>query len=149
VYAAANISGTSIKPVHTASAWACVIAALMAFDLRFQWGKDTVLPSMLLDANCFMFDVLAGPLNSYLQASLLSSCLPSLLLPGGHLNPAVTCSTLLAGFYPLLHSLIYIALQICGSIVGALLVVGLMPNTYVGMGDGAPGELLAVVALNL
>lgn len=57
------------------------------------------------------------------------------------MNPAVTFSTLLAGFYPLLHSLIYIALQICGAMVGALLVVGLMPKTYIGMGDGAPGEL--------
>jgi glycerol uptake facilitator-like aquaporin len=54
-------------------------------------------------------------------------------ISGGHLNPVVTCSTLLAGFYPLLHSLTYIALQICGGMVGALLVVGLMPQTYIGI----------------
>lgn len=31
---------------------------------------------------------------------------------GGHLNPAVTFSTLICGFYPVLHSLLYIALQV-------------------------------------
>jgi glycerol uptake facilitator-like aquaporin len=33
-------------------------------------------------------------------------------ISGGHLNPAVTFSTLICGFYPLLHSLLYIALQV-------------------------------------
>jgi hypothetical protein len=31
---------------------------------------------------------------------------------GGHLNPAVTFSCLLCGFYPVLHSILYIALQV-------------------------------------
>ena len=31
---------------------------------------------------------------------------------GGHLNPAVTFSTLICGFYPLLHSILYIILQV-------------------------------------
>lgn len=31
-------------------------------------------------------------------------------------------------------------MQVSGAIIGALLVAGLMPNTYVGMGDGAPGR---------
>jgi glycerol uptake facilitator-like aquaporin len=61
-------------------------------------------------------------------------------ISGGHLNPAVTFSTLICGFYPVLHSILYIALQIVGAIFGALLVSGLMPKTHIGMGDGAPGE---------
>jgi len=68
------------------------------------------------------------------------------VLAGGHLNPAVTFSTLICGFYPLLHSILYIALQIAGAILGSLLVAGLIPDTYVGMGDGAPGELRPVMA---
>eukprot|EP00878_Enallax_costatus_P000143 GHUV01000186.1.p1 GENE.GHUV01000186.1~~GHUV01000186.1.p1 ORF type:complete len:303 (+),score=50.80 GHUV01000186.1:123-1031(+) len=60
-------------------------------------------------------------------------------ISGGHLNPAVTFSTLACGFYPVIHSVLYIILQICGAIFGALLVAGLIPDTYVGMGDGAPG----------
>jgi hypothetical protein len=34
--------------------------------------------------------------------------------------------------------------QIVGAIFGALMVSGLMPNTHIGMGDGAPGELGAL-----
>jgi glycerol uptake facilitator-like aquaporin len=33
-------------------------------------------------------------------------------ISGGHLNPAVTMSTLLCGFYPVLHSVLYITLQV-------------------------------------
>lgn len=33
-------------------------------------------------------------------------------ISGGHLNPAVTMSTLLCGFYPVLHSILYIFLQV-------------------------------------
>jgi glycerol uptake facilitator-like aquaporin len=33
-------------------------------------------------------------------------------ISGGHLNPAVTISTLLCGFYPVLHSVLYITLQV-------------------------------------
>ncbi|KAF6256244.1 aquaporin-like protein [Scenedesmus sp. NREL 46B-D3] len=60
-------------------------------------------------------------------------------ISGGHLNPAVTVSTLACGFYPVLHSILYVILQFSGAIFGALLVAGLVPGVYVGMGDGAPG----------
>ncbi|WIA18173.1 hypothetical protein OEZ85_009647 [Tetradesmus obliquus] len=60
-------------------------------------------------------------------------------ISGGHLNPAVTFSTLICGFYPVLHSVLYVILQFCGAIMGALLVAGLVPGVSVGMGDGAPG----------
>jgi hypothetical protein len=33
-------------------------------------------------------------------------------ISGGHLNPAVTVSTLLCGFYPVLHAVLYIILQV-------------------------------------
>lgn len=60
-------------------------------------------------------------------------------ISGGHLNPAVTFSTLVCGFYPVIHSFLYIALQIVGAIFGALLTAALLPGKYVGMGDGGPG----------
>ncbi|WIA38461.1 hypothetical protein OEZ86_001784 [Tetradesmus obliquus] len=60
-------------------------------------------------------------------------------ISGGHLNPAVTFSTLICGFYPLIHSILYIFLQIVGAIFGALLVAALIPDAHVSMGDGAPG----------
>lgn len=60
-------------------------------------------------------------------------------ISGGHLNPAVTFSTLLCGFYPLLHSCLYIVLQIVGAIFGILLVVGLVPGAMVDGGPGSPG----------
>ncbi|WIA41373.1 hypothetical protein OEZ86_004965 [Tetradesmus obliquus] len=60
-------------------------------------------------------------------------------ISGGHLNPAVTMSTLLCGFYPLLHSMLYIALQIVGAIFGSLLAAALVPEAHIGMGNGGPG----------
>jgi len=48
-------------------------------------------------------------------------------------------SVLLCGFYPVLHSMLYIALQIAGGIVGSLLAAGLMPGVSIGMGEKGPG----------
>jgi hypothetical protein len=45
---------------------------------------------------------------------------------GGHLNPAVTFSTLICGFYPVLHSLLYIALQVRHG--SAAMLPGLQPR---------------------
>jgi hypothetical protein len=33
-------------------------------------------------------------------------------ISGGHLNPAVTFSTLICGFYPVMHSILYITMQV-------------------------------------
>jgi glycerol uptake facilitator-like aquaporin len=61
-------------------------------------------------------------------------------ISGGHLNPAVTMSTLLCGFYPVLHACLYIILQILGGIFGSLLAAGLLPNgVQIGMGSKGPG----------
>jgi glycerol uptake facilitator-like aquaporin len=60
-------------------------------------------------------------------------------ISGGHLNPAVTMSTLLCGFYPLLHSVLYMALQVVGSIFGSLFAAALIPGVSVSMGAGGPG----------
>lgn len=43
-------------------------------------------------------------------------------------------STLLCGFYPVLHAVLYIFLQIAGAICGSLLVAGLLPDTSIAMG---------------
>ena len=32
-------------------------------------------------------------------------------ISGGHLNPAVSCSTAVCGFYPVIHTVIYVILQ--------------------------------------
>ena len=60
-------------------------------------------------------------------------------ISGGHLNPAVTFSVFSCGFYPALHSILYIILQCVGAMFGSLVTVGLVPGTSIGMGDGGPG----------
>ena len=60
-------------------------------------------------------------------------------ISGGHLNPAVTASIFSCGFYPALHSILYIFLQIIGAICGAAVLSALVPGAYVNMGDGGPG----------
>lgn len=45
----------------------------------------------------------------------------------------------MCGFYPLLHSGLYIILQIAGGIFGSLLAAALLPNVSIGMGSKGPG----------
>jgi hypothetical protein len=52
--------------------------------------------------------------------------------------PAVTAQQYQATTQPVCHCCTAAA-QIVGAMFGALLVAGLVPNTSVGMGDGAPG----------
>jgi len=60
-------------------------------------------------------------------------------ISGGHLNPAVTASVLICGFFPLTHAILYIALQILGAMLGAVVTSALVPGAALDMGDGAPG----------
>mmetsp|Transcript_112626 Transcript_112626/g.157962 ORF Transcript_112626/g.157962 Transcript_112626/m.157962 type:complete len:334 (+) Transcript_112626:74-1075(+) len=60
-------------------------------------------------------------------------------ISGGHLNPAVSFSTAVCGFYPVIHTVIYIALQIIGAIVGAWVSSGLVPGAGGLIGTGASG----------
>jgi glycerol uptake facilitator-like aquaporin len=62
-------------------------------------------------------------------------------ISGGHLNPAVSLSTAVCGFYPVVHTVVYITLQIVGAIVGAWVTSGLVPGAgaLIGAGDGGPG----------
>ena len=60
-------------------------------------------------------------------------------ISGGHLNPAVSFSTAVCGFYPVIHTVIYIALQIIGAIVGAWVTAGLVPGASSLIGTGATG----------
>ena len=46
---------------------------------------------------------------------------------GGHLNPAVTLSTMITGHINVPKGLAYIFVQICGACVGMLMVVCLLP----------------------
>ncbi|CAE8596749.1 unnamed protein product [Polarella glacialis] len=60
-------------------------------------------------------------------------------ISGGHLNPAVTFSVFICGFFPLIHSLFYVALQVVGAIIGSWVTSALVPGAHVNMGDGGPG----------
>jgi glycerol uptake facilitator-like aquaporin len=62
-------------------------------------------------------------------------------ISGGHINPAVTFSVFISGYYPMLHSCLYVIVQCVGAICGSLLVNALTPfdKIFVGMGDGGPG----------
>lgn len=59
-------------------------------------------------------------------------------ISGGHLNPAVSMSALICGYYPVLHSVLYVIVQVGGAIAGALISAGLTPNNELGSGKG-PG----------
>ncbi|CAE7246668.1 unnamed protein product [Symbiodinium natans] len=62
-------------------------------------------------------------------------------ISGGHLNPAVSFSTAVCGFYPLMHTIVYIALQIAGAVAGAWVSSGLVPGAgdLVRTGASGPG----------
>eukprot|EP00437_Effrenium_voratum_P018125 CAMPEP_0181445200 /NCGR_PEP_ID=MMETSP1110-20121109/25464_1 /TAXON_ID=174948 /ORGANISM="Symbiodinium sp., Strain CCMP421" /LENGTH=332 /DNA_ID=CAMNT_0023569235 /DNA_START=64 /DNA_END=1062 /DNA_ORIENTATION=- len=60
-------------------------------------------------------------------------------ISGGHLNPAVSLSTAICGFYPLVHTCLYILLQICGAILGALVTSALVPGADAKVGSGLTG----------
>lgn len=58
---------------------------------------------------------------------------------GGHLNPAVSISVFSCGFYPLVHTICYVVVQIAGGILGILLTVVLVPGLSLNMGYSGPG----------
>ena len=60
-------------------------------------------------------------------------------ISGGHLNPAVTLSMAICGFFPVVHSVVYVILQIVGAILGAVITAFLVPGASLQMGDGGPG----------
>ena len=60
-------------------------------------------------------------------------------ISGGHLNPAVTLSMAFCGFFPVVHSIVYVTLQILGAILGAVITAFLIPGASLQMGDGGPG----------
>jgi len=60
-------------------------------------------------------------------------------ISGGHLNPAVTISMAICGFFPVLHSVVYVTLQILGAMLGAVVTAFLIPGASLQMGDGGPG----------
>lgn len=60
-------------------------------------------------------------------------------ISGGHLNPAVTISIALCGFFPLLHAVLYVILQCGGAMVGSVVTAYLVPGASLRMGEGGPG----------
>lgn len=58
---------------------------------------------------------------------------------GGHINPAVTFSTILTGHINFTKGLCYIVAQIGGACIGTLLMVPLTIGATVGMGNNGPG----------
>lgn len=60
-------------------------------------------------------------------------------ISGGHLNPAVTLATVFTGHISVLKGFAYIFMQICGACFGILMVAGLVPGSYIGMGNSGTG----------
>ncbi|KAL0029378.1 hypothetical protein WJX77_003180 [Trebouxia sp. C0004] len=66
-------------------------------------------------------------------------------ISGGHITPIVTIGTMVSGHIGILKGFAYMFAQLFGSIFGSLLIAGLIPGSYIGMGDKgtgcfAPGE---------
>lgn len=88
----------------------------------------------------FLGSTVSGPMGPWVNGLALAVLIyVAANISGGHLNPAVTASTVFCGFYPVLHAVLYVILQILGGIVGSLLAVGLLPGTKIGMGKTGPG----------
>ncbi|KAK9840175.1 hypothetical protein WJX74_004807 [Apatococcus lobatus] len=60
-------------------------------------------------------------------------------LSGGHITPSVTIGTMVTGHIPVLKGLLYMFAQLTGSCFGILLIAGLVPGSYIGMGNHGTG----------
>lgn len=69
-------------------------------------------------------------------------------ISGGHLNPAVTLAALVSRHISILRGFAYIICQIAGACFGSLLVAGLVPQAYVGMGNSGIGCFTAAGGIN-
>lgn len=58
---------------------------------------------------------------------------------GGHITPTVTIATMITGHIQIIKGICYIVAQIVGSIFASLLIAGLVPGSYIGMGNGGTG----------
>ena len=61
-------------------------------------------------------------------------------LSGGHINPAVTFAAIITGKIPLNQGIFYIAAQLVGAILAALLLAAVIPGLDVGDGAGSLGD---------
>ncbi|DBB15365.1 TPA: hypothetical protein ACH3X3_003608 [Trebouxia sp. C0006] len=60
-------------------------------------------------------------------------------ISGGHVNPAVTLAAMLTGHISIVKGLAFIIFQISGACLGTLMIAGLVPGSYVGMGNHGTG----------
>ncbi|KAF7047280.1 hypothetical protein CFC21_056226, partial [Triticum aestivum] len=58
-------------------------------------------------------------------------------ISGGHINPAVTFALFMAGKVTLVRSVLYVAAQCLGAVVGVGIVKGIMKHPYDDLGGGA------------
>ncbi|KAF6258885.1 aquaporin-like protein [Scenedesmus sp. NREL 46B-D3] len=67
---------------------------------------------------------------------------------GAHLNPAVSLMLLLRGRMSGGKAIAYMAAQVAGCVLGALLCTVLIPGVWVGQGAGAPGTYAPAAGLS-
>ncbi|KAL0023511.1 hypothetical protein WJX79_005411 [Trebouxia sp. C0005] len=60
-------------------------------------------------------------------------------ISGGHVNPAVTLAAMLTGHISIVKGLAFIIFQVFGACLGILMIAGLVPGSYVGMGNHGTG----------
>ncbi|KAL0039983.1 hypothetical protein WJX79_001515 [Trebouxia sp. C0005] len=60
-------------------------------------------------------------------------------ISGGHITPSVTIGTMVTGHIGLLKGCAYMLAQVVGSVFGSLLIAGLIPDSYIGMGNKGTG----------
>ncbi|KAK9856832.1 hypothetical protein WJX84_010082 [Apatococcus fuscideae] len=82
-------------------------------------------------------DVVWAALGNGLALAVAIYCCAN--LSGGHITPSVTIATMITGHIPILKGLMYMLAQVTGSIFGILLIAGLVPDAYIGMGNHGVG----------
>lgn len=60
-------------------------------------------------------------------------------ISGGHITPSVTIATMVSGHIGIIKGFAYMFSQLFGSIFGSLLIAGLIPDAYIGMGNTGVG----------
>jgi len=109
--------------------WRAVISEFVAtsFFVFFACGSTVVVPGSVIAAQNLVAGLVQGLCIAALVAAVANTS-------GGHINPAITSSLIIAGHMPLLDGLAYIFAQIAGGITGAAILRGVLNHVISGSG---------------
>ena len=118
---------TIIEEIRTAETWRAGAAELIATLLFVFLGAGTVVVTgQLTGGDLTLTRLVAIALATGLAIVFLVSATAP--ISGGHINPAVTFAAMVTGNISIPKGTIYIAAQLIGAILGALLIAVVVPG---------------------